>query len=295
MTPVVSGAPGFGGTPESVLDTAPVQEPADCMLRLRLKYEKTGPIRFTSHRDLMRIFRRSFASADIPVCFSQGFNPHPRLSFGPSLRTGWEGFDEYLDVLLEVPADDFADRCNRYLPDGLRFVETGVVAAPVPKLAADVSAARYEVYVNGTDALERRSGIHKPLLDKVSEEVSQTSPEWLERVTEALGAAIRERFSGASLRASTAAGGVESGGREPAIIDVRCSAIGGAGDTRVLIEYFSTMHGGRSLFPEDILTPPLADPVGYETPIRVVRRSLYVERGGSYVSPMSRAALEIEE
>jgi hypothetical protein len=63
-------------------------------------------------------------------------------------------------------------------------------------------------------------------------------------------------------------------------------------DTKVMIEYFSTMHGGKSLFPEDILTPFLGAPADYAAPVRVVRGALYVERGGRYVSPMSRAAME---
>jgi hypothetical protein len=67
--------------------------------------------------------------------------------------------------------------------------------------------------------------------------------------------------------------------------------VDGESGTTVLIEYFSTMHGGKSLFPEDVLTPFLGGPARYATPARVVRSALYVDRGG-YVSPMSRAALE---
>ena len=261
------------------------------MLRERLRYEKRGPMRFTSHRDLMRIFRRAFAAAEIPASFSQGFNPHPRFSFGPSLRTGWEGLDEYMDVLLDAPADDLADRCNLRLPDGLRILETGAVREAVPKLAADVSAARYEIVVDRTDVFDRRPDFERPLLDDSFEKPAggksgSPDPEYL---LARLETAINERFSSAEI-ARSAAERAES--PLPVVLDVRCAEAEGLPGVPARIEYLSTMHGGRSLFPEDILTPFLGDPVHYRVPVRVARTSLHVEREGSYVSPMSRAAME---
>jgi hypothetical protein len=259
------------------------------MLRVRLKYEKSGPIRFVSHRDLMRMFRRSFASAEIPVCYSQGFNPHPRFSFGPSLRTGWEGCDEYLDALLDHPCDDIPGRCARQLPAGLRILDSGTVGEGVPKLAADVTGARYEVYIAGADAYERGAVATGFSGDQVSEVASTTDPAWRSRFLEDLAGRIADRFG----RAEPGQGAGDTAGVAiPRVLDARCSEASGQTDERVLLEYFSTMHGGKSLFPEDILTPFLGEPARYAVPIRVVRRNLYVERKGEYVSPMSRAALE---
>ena len=141
----------------------------ELMVRLRIKYEKRGPIRFTSHRDLLRIFRRCFAAGEIPVRFSQGFNPHPKFSFGPSLRTGWEGLDEYMDVFLETPIDDAVSRCNTHLPDGFRVIETARVSESVPKLSADVKAARYGVVL---DAVVRPE-IKTLFVERVSERESR--------------------------------------------------------------------------------------------------------------------------
>jgi hypothetical protein len=247
------------------------------MHRVRLKYEKKGPIRFASHRDLMRVFRRAFASAQVPVCFSRGFNPHPRFSFGPSLRTGWESEDEYLDAFLEIPMDETHARCAAHVPDGLRILSSAAVGEGVPKLAADVSGARYEVYLPWADVFERALGGAR------------------ESVCEDLAAAIMARFgaphdSPTGGPRSTPTGAGESD--EPRALEVRCARINGGGDARVLIEYFSTMHGGKSLFPEDILTPFLGRPDDLTTPFRVVRKALYVERDGGFVSPLSRAALE---
>jgi hypothetical protein len=261
------------------------------MLRVRLRFEKRGPMRFTSHRDLMRIFRRAIAAAEIPVSFSQGFNPHPRFSFGPSLRTGWEGLDEYMDILLDAPADDLAERCNLRLPEGLRILETGVVRDGVPKLAADVGAARYEVLVDRVDFLDgRRDREQSQLAARFEEsdggENGQIDPP---RLLSFLETAIKNRFSSPEI-SRPAPGRAEP--PLPAVIDARCEEAKGMSGVPVRIEYLSTMHGGKSLFPEDILAPFVGDPDRFEVPVRVTRQALYVERGGAYVSPMSRAAME---
>ena len=262
------------------------------MLRLRLKYEKQGPIRFASHRDLMRVFRRSLASAEIPVSFSQGFNPHPRFSFGPSLRTGWESRDEYLDVLLDAPVSGLAARCNAHLPEGLRIVESAEVSASVPKLAADVTGARYEIYLSERDAYEPGPDAPVAWLEKLSRERWTDGTMRRRRVLDALAAELMARFGAAGPSGSNGGRGEP---RPPVVLEVRAAETAGATDTQVMIEYLSTMHGGKSLFPEDILTPILGEPANYATPIRVVRGALYVERGGRYVSPSSREALEIEQ
>jgi hypothetical protein len=239
----------------------------------------------------MRVFRRAFASAEIPVCFSQGFNPHPRLSFGPSLRTGWEGCDECMDVFLDVPADDLSLRCNRYLPDGLRILEAAAVGVTVPKLAADVTAARYDVLLDDHDVFDCPQGMRKPLLEKVAEHTPAGDPSWKARVLKGLTATVRERFSGESAP-SEDRDAEGPGGATPVILEVECDKVENGAATPVRVQFLSTMHGGKSLFPEDILTPLLGEPSGYATPMSVVRMSLYVERGGRYISPMSRAALE---
>ncbi|UCH82551.1 MAG: DUF2344 domain-containing protein, partial [Candidatus Latescibacterota bacterium] len=117
-------------------------------MRLRIRYEKRGPIRFTSHRDLLRIFRRCFAAGSVPMRFSQGFNPHPLFSFGPSLRTGWESLDEYMDIFLATPFDGPVSTYNAHLPDGLRVLKTIPVGKSVPKLSADIKAVRYSVVLD---------------------------------------------------------------------------------------------------------------------------------------------------
>ena len=66
--------------------------------RVRMRYTKTGRVRFLSHLDFMTLFHRSCLRAGIPVAFSQGFNPHPKIAFGPALSVGIESEAEYLDL-----------------------------------------------------------------------------------------------------------------------------------------------------------------------------------------------------
>jgi hypothetical protein len=236
----------------------------------------------------MRVFRRCFASAKIPVSFSRGFNPHPRLSFGPSLRTGWEGLDEYMDVYLDAPSADFATCCNPYLPRGVRVLEAVVVGESVPKLSVDVSAVRYEVSLDGRDVF---------VGELVSDTESQPATGWEDDgqgSLERLKSLIRERFASAPRERASDGEAISS---SPVLLEVGAYlARNGSGEPsmnkRITITYLSTMHGGRSLFPENILHPFLGDPTGYATPIRVVRKSLYVRRAGDYLSPISRAVVE---
>jgi radical SAM-linked protein len=71
--------------------------------KVRLRYSKLGKVRFTSHRDTARIWERAIRRAELPVSYTEGFSPHPRLSFGLALSTGHESLGEYLDVDLDLP------------------------------------------------------------------------------------------------------------------------------------------------------------------------------------------------
>ncbi|MEE9415647.1 MAG: TIGR03936 family radical SAM-associated protein [Acidimicrobiales bacterium] len=66
--------------------------------RLRLRYSKHGKIRFTSHRDMARVWERTLRMTLVPVAYSEGFNPRPKLAFGLALPTGFESEGEYLDI-----------------------------------------------------------------------------------------------------------------------------------------------------------------------------------------------------
>ncbi len=91
------------------------------MLKLRILFEKTGKAKYTSHLDLMNVFRRSFNRAGIPIHYTQGFNPHPYLSVAMPLPTAFDGKAELLDFDLDADeiSADFVERLNGALPEGL--------------------------------------------------------------------------------------------------------------------------------------------------------------------------------
>lgn len=123
-----------------------------CYMRLRIQFEKLGSARFMSHKDIVRAFQRCLASCDIPVSFSEGFHPHMRMSFGPPLRTGWNGIQEYMDIFVDRPPGEIAGTCNAILPEGLRITSVSAVAERTPKLASDMRAAAMVVRLSRTDA-----------------------------------------------------------------------------------------------------------------------------------------------
>ncbi len=95
------------------------------MLRRRLLFKKTGRAKFLSHLDLMRTFQRAFLRADIRLKHSEGFNPHPVMSFALPLSVGTESVCELLDFQLEgdIEPHDMTERLNRAMPEGITALE----------------------------------------------------------------------------------------------------------------------------------------------------------------------------
>jgi radical SAM-linked protein len=78
---------------------------APVVQRIRIKYAKRGPLRFTSHRDFARAFERALRRAAVPIAFSQGFTPHPKISYASAAPTGVASEAEYLEIALQAPVD----------------------------------------------------------------------------------------------------------------------------------------------------------------------------------------------
>ena len=131
----------------------PVQQ-APPVQRLRLQYAKRGRARFASHRDFGRAFERALRRAGIPMAFSSGFSPHPRISYANASPTGAASEAEYLEIGLAAQLDPaiVRDRLNAAMPDGLVIVR--VVEAGAGSLADRLSAARWRVELGGVDAAE---------------------------------------------------------------------------------------------------------------------------------------------
>lgn len=95
------------------------------MQRLRIRYAKRGRLRFTSHRDFSRAFERAVFRARVPMAYSSGFNPHPRISYAGAAPTGSASEAEYLEIALAEVVDPAGVQAQleEALPDGLDVLE----------------------------------------------------------------------------------------------------------------------------------------------------------------------------
>jgi radical SAM-linked protein len=99
--------------------------PASVVQRLVIRYSKSGRMRFASHRDIARAVERGVRKAGLPVAYSAGFSPHPKISYAGGAPTGTASEAEYLEIALTgvCAAPDVRDRLNVALPDGIDVIE----------------------------------------------------------------------------------------------------------------------------------------------------------------------------
>lgn len=116
---------------------------------LRLKYSKLGKVRFLGHRDVARLWERVLRRAGLPLVYTQGFSPHPKLAFGLALPVGWESTAEYLDVWTsaEVSSDDLKAAVSAVLPEGMDVERVGRPILRSESLSELAEAADYLVAV----------------------------------------------------------------------------------------------------------------------------------------------------
>ena len=222
-------------------------------MKLRIQFHKLGSVRFTSHKDTMRMFQRCFAACGIPVSYSEGFHPHMKLSFAPPLKTGWEGLEEYLDMSVDGPPGEMRETCNQRLPEGLVVNHIYILSERAPKIAADIGAVALSTRIHGDDL------------------AAAPSRDEIER-------ALRERI---------AATPVGNNGADPRILDASVEAT----DDGIDIRYTTTSVSGKIVGPADVVGEVIGDPETFAVPLRVVRTAQYVVRGGEFVSPISKGVL----
>lgn len=94
-------------------------------MKILCKFTKLGYLKFISHLDLVDLFQRTLFQNKVDVKFSEGFNPHPRMSIAYPLPLGIESNSEYMEIYLnsEVDLDDFVNKMNERLPIGIKIVE----------------------------------------------------------------------------------------------------------------------------------------------------------------------------
>jgi radical SAM-linked protein len=131
-------------------------------VHIRFRFAKLGKIRFTSQRDVARMWERALRRAGLPVAYTEGFSPRPRLSFGLALPTGCESEAEYLDMALDPRRPETADvevvalpdRLTPLLPDGIEVCEASPLAPGRGSLQQEVTSCSWLVDVAGPTAAE---------------------------------------------------------------------------------------------------------------------------------------------
>ncbi|MCX6431445.1 MAG: TIGR03936 family radical SAM-associated protein [Actinobacteria bacterium] len=140
---------------------APDRDVAPTVQRLRLRYAKRGRLRFSSHRDFQRALERALRRADIPMAYSAGFSPHPKVSYANSAPTGVASEAEYVEIGVAQACNPEAVRAalDAALPPGLDVVE--VVEARTSDFANRLEASIWRVELPGVsrDEAERAVGL----------------------------------------------------------------------------------------------------------------------------------------
>jgi radical SAM-linked protein len=128
-------------------------------MKVRIRFSKLGKVRFTSHRDVARVWERALRRAEVPVAYSEGFSPRPKLSFGLALPTGGESMAEYLDVDIDEArtAPDLHTlpaRLSQILPEGIDVPALVVLPAKPPSLQQAVTACTWRIEVPSTSSAD---------------------------------------------------------------------------------------------------------------------------------------------
>lgn len=128
--------------------------------KLRIRYAKRGRLRFTSHRDFARAFERAVRRARIPIGFSSGFSPHPKISYANAAPTGSASEAEFLEIGLTEPREsgEVQRALDEALPLGLDIVDVVVVDVP-GSLADRLEASAWRIDLSGADPSQVASAV----------------------------------------------------------------------------------------------------------------------------------------
>lgn len=151
------------------------------MQKLRLRYAKRGPLRFTSHRDVARAFERALRRAGVPMAYSQGFTPHPKISWIGASPTGVASEAEYVEIQVVelVDAGRLVARLDAVLPPGLDLIEAVPAAGP-GSLTERIEASHWRVELPGVsrerlqEAVDRLLCVDEVLVQRLTKQGMRT-------------------------------------------------------------------------------------------------------------------------
>lgn len=146
--------------------------PAPAVQRLRLRYAKRGRLRFSSTRDFQRALERALRRAQVPMAYSGGFHPHPKISYANAAPTGTASEAEYFEISVTAAVDPakLAQALDEALPDGLDIL--AAVEAPPGALADLLQAGDWVISLPGDEAAETAAALGA-FLDREQVEVTR--------------------------------------------------------------------------------------------------------------------------
>ncbi len=178
--------------------------PPPAVQKLRVRYAKRGRLRFTSHRDIQRSLERALRRADIPMAYSAGFSPHPKVSYAGAAPTGTASEAEYLEISVTTRCDPAAVRSalDESMPPGLDVLEVVEAGAgglverleasiwriELPDVPDEVAASAVAAFLaapevlvqrmmkNGLRTFDTRSAVHTLALEDTASGVVERSP-----------------------------------------------------------------------------------------------------------------------
>ena len=122
-------------------------------MKIRIKFSKTGAMRYVGHLDTMHYFQKAFRRTGLKIAFSKGFSPHMLLTFASPLSIGMTTSGDYLDIVLdeELPADQVLSRINEQLSEGFKALQAVRLREEAKTPMALLRAASYQIYPSCID------------------------------------------------------------------------------------------------------------------------------------------------
>lgn len=118
-------------------------------MRVRITFTKQGALRYIGHLDLHRLWERALRRASLPLSYSQGFHPQPKISLAAALPLGFSSRSEVLDVRLneDIATDDISTRLKDNLPPDIKVLDVQTVDERLPAMQTLVLSAAYDVHL----------------------------------------------------------------------------------------------------------------------------------------------------
>jgi len=142
--------------------------------KIRVEFSKTGKLRYLSHLELITAILRAMRRADIPLVYSKGFHPSPKVSFGPALGVGIAGVKECFDmeIMSSFDIDYLIPETNSVLPEGLKLNALVPISGQEPSLSSFISRYEYEIICPDSSVVNKFSEKEAVISDKEREGVN---------------------------------------------------------------------------------------------------------------------------